>query len=149
MEITQSFPTRLGKQRIQANNQALKVDYKDLFREYHVEFEYSEIHSNIVRGRVANSDWFSLTFFLAVFSLILLFLIDTPHWLLTTVVVVSITIPTILGFVKHNYVVFETNKHGYHLVFWLQGRDDQEKEDMIKFILEKIKDSELKQQASL
>jgi hypothetical protein len=76
-------------------------------------------------------------------------MIDTPHWFLTTVVVTLITIPIILGFIKHDYVVFETNKYGYHLVFWLHRKNHQDVEGMVDFILEKIQEGEQKPKASL
>jgi hypothetical protein len=140
MEIIQVFPTSLGKQRIQAFEDKLVVDYKNLFRSYQIEFDYKELDPKIIRGKVGDSGWFNITFFLIILILIIRFLVGMSNEVFVTALLVMAGLPAILGFIKYDYVVIDTNKAGYHLVFWVWGKHRQARENMVNFILEKIKE---------
>ncbi len=148
MELTQTYPADyLGKLTLTALEDKVIAHYKNLIREFTIEYAYSEIRPKTITGRSGDDSWTSLGWSLTVLVIILVIILrfilpETARnslWLfsLETLTVLSL-IAHGMRFVKHDGVYFYDNQNEFIFEVKVINRNKDAAQALINFILQHV-----------
>ena len=142
METVQYFPSRLGKQIIQALDNKVVVLDRDIFSEHQYEYEYKELGRKTTRGKTGESGWTNIATFLFLFTFFVSIMIQVLAHVTSEAVLISglalAGIAFLLRFIKSDFVSFYTKKNEYAFHIQISGKNRQKAEEMIAHLSERI-----------
>jgi hypothetical protein len=146
------FSNLPGKENIQALENCVIVEHKNLAREIRLEYKYSELEPKVVRGRDSDAGWTSLGWwtliFLFLFSTIIsivipkVFYISTNRILPFSLIALAL-VSFALRLVKHDCVWFKNKGDEVAFMVKLTNWNRIQAEELISFIKNKIEEAEL------
>ena len=146
MEITQYYPFRLAQITIKALDDKVIFQFKNPFHELTEELDYLEISPKVTRERTGESGWSYVGWFLialeAPFGLLWLFrFINFSVWMMA---LWPISILAAVSFIlrvalKYDYIIFRRITGQLLLAVRLHGKNRKVSEDMVEYLVSKIK----------
>jgi hypothetical protein len=148
MEITQTYPADyLGKQTLIAMDDKFIVQYKNLIREFTVEYSYAEFGPKFIKGKDSDSAWTTLGWNL-LFVMIISYVVASfifpgitqslPFALILVVLLIGSLISHFMRFVKQDTVSFYDKQKDYICQIKLTNKNRQAAQGMVDFIIERV-----------
>ncbi len=148
MEITQTYLANyLGKQTLVALEDKVILHYKNLYKEFTVEFEYSEFRAKTTKGREGDSSWTSLgwnLFIWAAIGYLGLRLVFPPireniifSWFFSILLIFSF-VSHLMRFVKDDTIAFFDKENHYIFEIKVSGKNKTAALEMVEFITNRI-----------
>jgi hypothetical protein len=137
----------LERNRITALNDKLVVEFKNLVKEYRIEYSYDELKPKVIRGKSGNTVWTTLglyllsAFALVTFAMVVLFreVLNYPY---SRLLPVSLAMLAIIAFcislIKYETVWFDDHDNNAACVIKFSAKNREHAEKMIDYITENI-----------
>lgn len=144
MEISQYYPARLAKVKIQVVENRVTIYYKDLFHDQKEELGLKEISPKYINSRPGDPNWSNIGWFFisvgAVFAMLLFFQVfDRSVYLAIAIpLLILAAIAFILRTIKNDYVVFRRNTGQIAFSIRLSGKNREVAENMVKYIVSHV-----------
>jgi hypothetical protein len=149
MQLTQTYPADyLGKQTFTALDDKFVIHYKNLLREYTVEYTYSEFRTKTMKSRHGDTDWttlgWNLLFAIIVLSLVVRFIYpeitqSLSFALFLVALLIGSLIAHLMRFVKHDTVSFFDKDNDYICEIKFTNKNKKVAHELVEFLVERVK----------
>ena len=146
----------LEKRTISALADKVIFEFSEFGETFHYEFKYSDLSSNLVKGRRGDARWTTIGFYIVMGTMFVTFLVSIffldiiRHSLFKFIPLALLAIAGItfsLRLIKYDCVWFNDTKGEYAFLIKLDEKNRLQGEKTIDFILEKINQQQPKSEA--